>query len=189
MKAHLARHMYALHGAKRKAATGRARGKRRGPGRPRGSFGRKQIFAPTIMGSASSSAAGLLGNMQNYQAELMEQKSAIDRQIEAVAQAIEVMGSASGSAPRIGRPRMGRPRGRGRGRPKNAGAGRAGSLKDYIVRVLNHTTQPLSPRDIGQRVKQAGFSTKSKDLTKAVSNTLPDLRRVKRVGFGRYRLG
>ena len=38
------------------------------------------------------------------------------------------------------------------------------------------------------RVKKAGFKTKAKNLTKAVSNKLPDLKSVKRVGYGKYQL-
>jgi len=46
----------------------------------------------------------------------------------------------------------------------------------------------MSPRDIGASVKKAGFQTKAKDITKAVSNTLPTLTGIKKVGFGMYRM-
>ena len=74
-----------------------------------------------------------------------------------------------------------------RGRPVGA-VGRKGSLKSYIVRVLSQRSTPMSLKDIGTRVKKAGFKTKAKDLTKAVSKTLPGLKSVKRVGWGKYQL-
>ena len=66
--------------------------------------------------------------------------------------------------------------------------GRPGSLKSYIARVLRQSSKPMSLQDIGTRVKKAGFKTKAKNLTKAVSNKLPDLKKVKRVGYGKYQL-
>ena len=77
--------------------------------------------------------------------------------------------------------------GKKRGRPIEAD-GRPGSLKGYIVRVLRQTSKPMSVQDIGTRVKKAGFKTKAKNLTKAVSNTLPGVKNVKRVGYGKYQL-
>lgn len=193
MPAHLARHVNTIHGSGRRKASvrrGRPRKRGRGPGRPRGSVNiGKPSYTPGILGVASVSAEALLGNMQNFHSDLLVQRDALDQQIEVVAQAIEVMGSTPTSAAAGTRRGPGRPAGRGPGRPKGSGGSRAGSLKDFIVRTLGQSAQPLSPRDIGKRVKQAGFRTKAKDLTKAVSNTLPDLKQVKRVGFGLYRLG
>ena len=77
--------------------------------------------------------------------------------------------------------------GKNRGRPV-AVVGRKGSLKSYIDRVFRETSKPLNLKDIGVRVKKAGFETKSKDVTKAISNTLPGLKKVKRVGYGLYQV-
>ncbi|MFH1108434.1 MAG: hypothetical protein V1790_04445 [Planctomycetota bacterium] len=65
---------------------------------------------------------------------------------------------------------------------------RPGSLKTFIVRVLSEAAQPLGPREIGLRVRRAGYRTKAKDLTKAVTNALPELKKVKKVGYGQYGL-
>ena len=46
----------------------------------------------------------------------------------------------------------------------------------------------MSPTEIGTRVKNAGFTTKAKDLTKAIGNSLPSLKQVKRVGYAKYQL-
>ena len=65
---------------------------------------------------------------------------------------------------------------------------RPGSLKSYIVRVLSEAARPLGPREIGLKVRRAGYRTKAKDLTRAVTNALPELKNVKRVGYGQYGL-
>ncbi len=46
----------------------------------------------------------------------------------------------------------------------------------------------MSRQDIGTRVKKAGYKTKTKNLTKAVSNAIPGLKHVKRIGYGQYQL-
>jgi hypothetical protein len=71
---------------------------------------------------------------------------------------------------------------------RTVAAGRPGSLKDYIVRVLGKASKPMSPREMGAAAIKAGFKTKSKDLTKAVSNTLPKMKGIKKIGFGKYQL-
>ena len=67
-----------------------------------------------------------------------------------------------------------------------AGGARAGSLKDRIVKVLRQRTKPMTPKDIAAAVRNAGYKTKAKDLTKAVSNALPEMKMVKRVDRGLY---
>ena len=67
--------------------------------------------------------------------------------------------------------------------------GREGSLKSYMVKILRQRSRPMSPRDIAARIVKAGYKSKAKDLTKAVSNALPQLRGVKKVGFGMYKMG
>ncbi len=115
--------------------------------------------------------------MQAHQSGLLAQRTSLDAQIDAFARAMETIGAATPTG-------VTRPAGKKRGRP----VGRPGSLKDYIVRVLRQRSTPMSPQDIGTRVKKAGYKTKAKDLTKAVGNTLPSLKNVKRVGFGKYQL-
>jgi hypothetical protein len=109
----------------------------------------------------------------------MAQRGAIDEQIGAIENAMSAMGG--GQPKRIGRPK-GRPAVRARGR-----AGRAGSLKDSIVNVLKKRSTPMSPRELSTAVVRAGYKTKAKDLTKAISNILPQIKAVKKVGRGMYR--
>lgn len=186
MPAHLARHMNTIHGTGGAKKT--ASGKRLG--RPKGSTNR---IMPAIGGTSFGGAQRLISEMRAYHSDLSAQRMSLDVQIEAVANAMQTLGGApaaissgkSKSGVKLGRPKgTGARRGRPPGQPP-----RKGSLKDYIVRVLGQVSKPLSPNDIGIRVVKAGFKTKAKDLTKAVSNTLPTMKKIKRLGFGQYQLG
>ena len=191
MPAHLARHMNTIHAsaasrAKSKAA---AKGKRR-VGRPRGPAAGRPVrttAARSIMGGAASR---LLSDMQVFQNDLLSQRNSLDSEIDSLARAMDALGGAGGSTRSMTKRKVGRPVGRpsGKGRPRGS-APREGSLKSFIVRVLKQNSKPLSPNDIGTRVVKAGFKTKAKDITKAVSNTLPQLGNVKRIGFGKYKMG
>ena len=99
---------------------------------------------------------------------------------------MDAMGGSAGASRASAPRKLGRPA--GSGRPRGSGP-REGSLKSFIVKVLKQVSKPLSPNDIGVRVVKAGFKTKAKDITKAVSNTLPQLGNVKRIGFGKYKIG
>ena len=118
--------------------------------------------------------------MKVHQSELLAQRTSLDAQIDAVAQAIEGIGAAT---PRGRTPRASKKR----GRPVQA-VGRPASLKNYIVRVLRQSSNPMSLQEIGTRVKKSGYKTKTKDLAKAVSNALPGLKHVKRAGHGKYQM-
>ena len=130
--------------------------------------------------SATSGSEGIIDAMQNHHNELLAERTSLDAQIDAFARAMETIGAATPTG-------VTRPAGKKRGRPVGS-VGRPGSLKSYIDRVLRQSYKPMSLKDIGTRVKKAGFKTKAKDLTKAVSNTLPGLKKVKRVGYGKYQL-
>ena len=191
MAAHLARHNSAIHGiASARKSTTQAKRKKagRGPGRPKGSGRKKAIRVATRVISAASGGDGasrILIEMQSYVANLAAQRLSLDAEIDAVASAMKLLGSTTSAAGSRKAPGMAP---RKRGRPVGSG-GRRGSLKSFILRVLNQHTKPLSPQDIGTRVRKAGFKTKAKNLTKAISNTLPTIKNVKRVGFGQYQLG
>ena len=184
MAAHLARHTNAIHGSKKRkishAMVSRKRAKR-------STVQRKVVRTATAsraklgpIGAFSSTPRGIIHAMRAHHAELLAQRLSLETQMNALAGAMETLGAAT--------PRgVTRSTGKKRGRPVGA-VGRKGSLKSYIVRVLRQRSTPMSLKDIGTRVKKAGFKTKAKDLTKAVSNTIPGLKSVKRVGHGKYRL-
>jgi hypothetical protein len=100
----------------------------------------------------------------------------LDAQIAGMDSAINILGAAP----------QGRATGRKLGRPTGSGS-RTGSLKDTIVRVLRQRAVALSPREIAAKVVQAGYKTSTKNLTKAISNTLPEINNVRKVGRGLYR--
>ncbi len=165
MAAHLARHENAAHGVK-----GRSKGaghKRRG--RPP----KASVAAPPFGGGAWD----LIQRMQGYHADLLAQRQGLEDRIAAIASAMEAMGSRVDAAPAK----------RGPGRPKGSG-GQKGSLAIHIVRALKSRSRPMGPGEIARLVVKGGYKTKSQNLTKAVSNTLPKLKMIKRVGFGEYRL-
>ena len=183
MAAHLARHVNAIHRRKKGAATAkkrrvkaRATGVRK-VGRPTG-IRRRKAIRTTL---ARPGAVQLISSMQAYHSDLVARREGIEAEITAIGQAIEAMGIVP--APRALRAKRGRPVGRPAGRPA-----REGSLKTYIVKVLGQRSTAMSPKDIAARIVKAGYRSKAKDLTKAVSNTLPQLKQVKKVGFGKYRV-
>jgi hypothetical protein len=188
MAAHLGRHVKAMHGRGRKKAAGRTAvsKKRRGPGRPPG--------RRTTVTHAGVSAARVIGEMEAYRSALVSQRESLDAQISSIDVALHEMGATHG---RAGGGR--RPTGRGPGRPRKSGAGRpgrprlgggfrAGSLKDYIVNVLRQNARAMAPGEIASAVKSAGYKTKATDLTKAVSNALPNLKMVRRARRGFYKM-
>lgn len=196
MPAHLARHANAMHGGKRrpKAAAKtavRLRGRPAGRATTAAARGRRpmrRVGAVPSMGFEGSTR--LLVEMESYHGDLLLQRTSLDGQIDAVARAMEAMGSTTPArAPRkaisAGRTSVGR--GRVAAKLESGKGPRRGSLRDYITRVLRQNKKGLSPREIGTRVIKAGFKSKAKDITKAVSNTLPKVKSIKKVGFGVYR--
>lgn len=175
MAAHLGRHANTIHGTRK----GPKPAAKRKPGRPRkGRIGRPK-------GSRSFARAGaatgegvtrLLSQMQSYYSELTARRSSLDAQIAGMEGAINILGA----APKAGAT------GRKLGRPAGSGS-RTGSLKDTIVRVLRQRAVALSPKEIAAKVVQAGYKTSTKNLTKAISNTLPEINTVRKVGRGLYR--
>ena len=175
MAAHLGRHMATIHGSG---------GARRKVVKPNSSP-RRSVMANATRVSRNVVSAGhtdqLVSDMQTLHADLTAQRASLDAQLDAVADAMRVLGGAASISGVRGRA----PARRGR-TAAGSGAVRAGSLKEYIVRVLGQSSKPMSPNEIGDRIIKAGYKTKSKDLTKAVSNALPQVKGIKRIGFGQY---
>lgn len=184
MPAHLARHMNTIHsasaggpaGKKRIAASAKAARKRsRATAKGTTSWG----AGPAASGQLGTGvAARLVGDMQSYLGDLQRQREALDAEVSAISGALAALGNPK-AARSPDAPRRGRPPGSG---------GRPGSLKSFIVRVLSQRSRPMSPRDIAAAVAKTGYKSKAKDLTKAVSNSLPELKNIKKVGFGMYQL-
>lgn len=160
MAAHLARHMNTLHAPK---------GAHRRPvGRP-----------PGRVAASTGGAAHLVGGMQQYRDELMTNRDQIDRELSALGDAMAALGGGA-TAPARG--------GKGVKRARRGDGHREGSLKSFIVSALGRRGAPATPKEIAAKVMQSGYKSRAVDLTKAVSNALPELNEVKRTGFGRYSL-
>jgi hypothetical protein len=129
--------------------------------------------------------------MQAYRKELLTERLALDSRIDAMGRALDEMGAKVPAGPARRAARKG-PKVKARKAAKRVGRPgakvRTGSLKDYIGRVLRQRTKPMSPSEIGVSVVKAGLKTKAKDITKAVSNTLPKMKNVKKMGFGKYKI-
>ena len=186
MAAHLARHMNAIHGLKKRKISNTKTSKKKAkrtiqPRVVRTVVASRAKIGPTrVFSTAVSGSEGIIDAMQSHHSELLAHRSSLDAQIDAFAQAMKTIGATTPTS-------VTRPTGKKRGRPVGS-VGRPGSLKNYIVRVLRQTSKPMSRQEIGKLVKKAGFKTKSKDLTKAVGNTLPSLKKVRRVSYGKYQL-
>ncbi len=115
--------------------------------------------------------------------ELLQQRALLDQKVQALENAINAIG---GFTPVKRGPGPGRPPRRGPGRPPG-GAPRPGSLKDYIARVLSEGGI-MAVKDIAAGVLRAGYKTKNKTLAKSVGIALAEMKTVRKVGRGRFRL-
>lgn len=170
MAAHLARHMNTIHG-------GGKTGRKGAVGRPRKTLGRPKGRRTATVRVSGDGAARVISEMTSYLSELTTQRDSLDAQISGIQNAMSMMDGGRLAVPSAPR----------RGRPPGSGA-QAGSLKGTIVKVLRQRGRPMSPKEIAVSVVKAGYKSGAKNLTKAVSNALPELPAVKKVGRGQYKM-
>ena len=193
MAAHLARHQSAAHGMGGRKKGRAAKGMKKRRGRPPG---RRVAARAGRISEGGEMTSRIITEMSSYLDDLNARREAINEQIAGIENAMSMLGGgrmAVPSGPAVGRRGPGRPRGRGGrgrgrrgpGRPKGS-RGREGSLKPMIVQALRSSPGPLSPGEIADAVIKGGYQTKTSNLTKAVSNALPDIREVRKVGRGQY---
>jgi Tfp pilus assembly protein FimV len=182
MAAHLARHQNSMHGSR---PAGRGPGRRSAGAAPKGRRVAMSAFA-------GAGASHLITQMQAYCQSLTVQRDELESQIAQMETAMQALDGGFPGGGRRGpvRAAMKSPAARAsggakRGRPAGGGM-RAGSLKDWIIKILRQRGKAMSPREIASSVMSSGYKTKSKDLTKAVSNALPELRQLRKVGRGLY---
>lgn len=182
MPAHLARHMNSIHGGGRNTKVA-GRTTRRIP------LGRAMISKA----STGNAVSRLLGEMDRSRHDLSLQRDTLDAEIQSIEAAMEAMNGQSNGVSmlssrrngKVGRPRKDVQFGPRRGRPVGS---RNGSLKQAIVKVLKQKSIAMAPREIAAAVKASGYKSLAEDLTKVVSNTLPELISVKKVGRAQYKL-
>ncbi|HUU85253.1 MAG TPA: C2H2-type zinc finger protein [Phycisphaerae bacterium] len=162
MAAHLGRHLSTIHAAQSGRKTARTKaGGRKTPG-PAGR-------------TPAGGTGALLRQLQSHQTGLSAQQAALETEIAAVDQAIQAM-SGTGAAPPARRSRKG-------GGSKGV---RTGSLTDFVGRVLRRKKRPMTPAEVVQGVKTAGYKTSAKSLPNMVANTLAKMPGVKKVRRGLY---
>ena len=124
--------------------------------------------------ASESDFHSLLASLKAYRDQIAGQLNEIDKEIRTIDAALAAMGAAS-AKPVVVRHRRG-------------GGSRAGSLKDYIARVLRGLAKGKSVRDIAAAVLKAGYKSKDKKLDHSVGKALAGMRNVTRVKRGVYRL-
>ena len=139
------------------------------------------IKAKVARTAVATGSENIVQVMQAHHSELLTQQADLDAQITAFENAMGAIGATASTSATSST-------GKKRGRPVGSG-GKKGTLKSYIQRVFGKVTKPLSPRQIAERVEKAGYKSKSASLTRAVSNTLPKVKGVKRLGHGKYQMG
>ena len=158
MAAHLARHMNTTHASKKVKATKKKRA----------------AVATRSKRGAGSDLGGALASLKTYRDQLSDQRTEIDNQMQAIDAALAALGAVTARSVVVRRRRGKGPR--------------AGSLKEYIARVLRGLARGKSVKDIAAAVKKAGYKSKSKTLDHAVSKALADMKNVTKAGRGVYRL-
>ena len=174
MAANLARHVTVVHGRKtsRKLFSKmRAKaGARYKLSRSKGGAGARRT---------PDGAAGLLSKMQAYHDQLHAECDSVAAQMDAISSMMEMLGASSpSSGPRpTSTRRAPAPRG-----------GRASLIKPFILKAFRQRSTPMGPSDIATSIRRLGYKSKAKDLAKMVSKKLPDLKEVKKVGRGLYKI-
>jgi hypothetical protein len=156
MAPHLGRHMATMHGS---------RLKRGGAARAAGTRSRAAARGP----------AGLLGEIHTWRAELAAQQAELASQVAALDQLLATLdGVAPKAAAKPG------PRGRSRGPVRH------GSLKSFVVRVLQAARRPMRRKEIAGAVLKAGYKSRDKTFAKSVGVALRTVPGVKKLGRGVY---
>lgn len=117
--------------------------------------------------------------------QLRSEREQIDRKIAAIEAAI---GTSPAARPASSSATAALPPGRRR-RGHGFGGYRRGSVKEYILRVLqNAGGRPMQVKDIADAVVKAGYKTRNRTLAKSVGLALASMPEVEKVGRGAYRL-
>jgi hypothetical protein len=124
--------------------------------------------------------------LRDYVQDLVSQRIDLEKQIERVNRAMSSF--LPRTTVRIVRQSAAAPR-RASTTVRVASGGQGGSLKDFAVKVLRKSGQPMRLRDIERGVRQAGFKTKNKTLDTSLGIALSELKKkgmVRKVARGVY---
>jgi hypothetical protein len=120
-----------------------------------------------------------VAELRNALARLNTHRSEIDSRIAALNGALRSLGGSLGPGISAARAASAGRDGRGRAR--------RGSLKHYILRVLQGGGV-MAVKDVTVGVRKSGFRTRNKTLAKSVGTTMASMPEVAKVGRGRFRL-
>ena len=123
---------------------------------------------------AGGGFGGALGSLRAFRDQLVDQRNEINRRMQAIDGALAAL-DAGTAKPVVVRRRRGK-------------GPRAGSLKDYIARVLRGFARGKSVGDIATAVRKAGYKSNDKRLNHSVGKALAGMKNVNRVERGVYRL-
>jgi hypothetical protein len=117
--------------------------------------------------------------LRKHHTSLLDRRAELEQEITALERVILSLGGSPGSraagAPAAARGSVRR------------GKTRAGSLKDYITRVMSNG-QTMAVKDITDAVMRAGFQSKNKTLSKSVGIALTEIPGMQKVGRGQFRM-
>ncbi len=126
--------------------------------------------------------------LRNALNELRAERDRLDQRIAAIEAALTPSATRTAAAPArsvatpsrlpAGRKRMGH----------GYGGYRKGSVKEYILRVLEKASGPMQVKDIATAVVRAGYKTRNQTLAKSVGLALASMPEVEKVGRGAYQL-
>ena len=126
---------------------------------------------------APAPVTDVVANLTHARNELSVQRDSLDEQITMIDKALTAMGTRP-TAMRMAR-RGAAPAGRGP---------RAGSLKEFIVKVLSGRKGAMAVKDISAGVLKAGYTTRNKTLAKSVGIALTQMPQIVKVGRGLFKM-
>lgn len=133
---------------------------------------------PRPKSSGGGTPSNVLRELSQYRAQLMAQRAGLDEKLASIDRIL------GGGAPRTPAAAPAAAK-RGRGGRRGRRGPRAGSLKEYILNVLDQAGKPMRVTDIASAVVDAGYKSKNKTLAKSVGIALAQLK-VKKYGRGLY---
>jgi len=166
LPAHLARHRSAAHGAK----GGNQRQTSAGPAAATARLPRRGARPA----AASSPVGAVLRDLEACRDQLVTRRAQLDSQLAAVDHALSALGATAA--------------GRRVAEQRRAPAGRQGSLRDFVGRVLRAHQGPMAVKEITAAVLKAGYQSRDKTLGHTVAKLLSAMPEVVRVARGQYRL-
>lgn len=128
-----------------------------------------------MSGASGGVLSAVVAELREGHRRLTMQREAIDAQLAAIDAARAAFETGGGALT-------------GTAASPSAAAYNPGSLKQHIEQVLSRAGRPLRLMEITEAVRRSGFKTRNKTLDKSIGISLGEMRTVKRIGRGVYRV-